>query len=272
MHATTFDQRPTVRPDLAEAFPAQFEACLALYDFTSAHHPIGWPTDDEAAGVLLWTYARSTKMYAAALRLAGAGYGEQASMLCRPLFEDMLIAHWAKRHPKDASQNLREHTEFQADRWNRTLRKLKRSEAKPLLSKRRRRELTAKFTGRTWTGLSMPGLAREVRDEWRYPLDKKIFTEMIEVVHEANNRILHNSAHGLRYAGDFDTAAREIKFQVGPSTTLVRGALTGAFWSYANTTSLVVDDPDDPEFDELYTHHMQQAFMDQPPAFDTEEN
>jgi hypothetical protein len=34
------------------------------------------------------------------VRLAGFGYGEQAEMVNRSLYQDMLIAHWVKRPPE----------------------------------------------------------------------------------------------------------------------------------------------------------------------------
>jgi hypothetical protein len=46
--------------------------------------------------------ARATKIYAGALRLVAGGFGPQASMLNRSLFEGMAIAHWAHAHPDRA--------------------------------------------------------------------------------------------------------------------------------------------------------------------------
>jgi hypothetical protein len=47
---------------------------------------------------LLWTSLfRSMKTYCAVLVLCESGFGEQAGMLCRSLFEDLLVTHWMKR-------------------------------------------------------------------------------------------------------------------------------------------------------------------------------
>ena len=50
------------------------------------------------------TFARSLKTFNAVLRLCDAGFGEQAAMLSRASFEDMVVAHWADEHPDEATR------------------------------------------------------------------------------------------------------------------------------------------------------------------------
>jgi hypothetical protein len=80
------------RPDLVEQFAAQFEAVIALQNWTSDHRPTS-EVKTPAEELILITYARSSKTYQASIMLAGFGYGAQAGMLNRSLFEDMAVAH-----------------------------------------------------------------------------------------------------------------------------------------------------------------------------------
>ncbi|MGH3481427.1 MAG: DUF5677 domain-containing protein [Nocardioidaceae bacterium] len=50
--------------------------------------------------------ARSTKTYRAAVQLARHGYGEQAAMLNRSLFEGMAVAHWVHANERTASERF----------------------------------------------------------------------------------------------------------------------------------------------------------------------
>jgi hypothetical protein len=50
---------------------------------------------DDPLGQLIWaTVLRSGESYAAISHLVGNELDTQGAMLCRPLFEDMVIAHW----------------------------------------------------------------------------------------------------------------------------------------------------------------------------------
>jgi hypothetical protein len=92
-------------PEIVAAFPEQFAAAEALRDFAKANRPEAPPTQDEAGVLILRTYTRSSKTYNASLRLALVGYGAQAGMLNRSLFEDMIVAHWIRRNPDTAPRS-----------------------------------------------------------------------------------------------------------------------------------------------------------------------
>ena len=98
---------PRVHPELQARFQAQFSACASLYAFAGAHRPPGPPAPDTGGQLILWSYARASKTYQGSFRLAACGYGEQAGMLNRSLYEDMAIAHWVKRHPDEAIAKLK---------------------------------------------------------------------------------------------------------------------------------------------------------------------
>lgn len=91
-------------PDVVEAFRPAFEACEALLRFAVENRPSGPLTDDAAGRLIFRTYARSSKTYNASFLLSGRGYGVQAGMLNRALYEDMVVAHWIKLNPVDAPE------------------------------------------------------------------------------------------------------------------------------------------------------------------------
>ena len=233
------------RPELVERFPAQFEACLALNDYLRSQRPSGPPTNDPAGVLILWTFARSAKTFQGSVRLAGLGYGEQAGMLNRSLYEDMLIAHWIKRHPEEAITNFIEHQRYSLARWGGALRRhgrLPPGSTFPTLSADERKAFRAKFGGNTWTGLNLPALLHDVRAEWESPLERDFLSQINDFVHGFNNLLLHHTAQALSIAGRYDEGENAVTFDVGPSTRHVHGALLGAFFMYANTASLVVSD------------------------------
>jgi hypothetical protein len=83
---------------IRETFAAQFEAVEALGAFAREHRPSGPPSADVAGVLIMATYARGSKTFQAAYQLVRDGYGAQAGMLNRSLFEDM------NRRPLDSSE------------------------------------------------------------------------------------------------------------------------------------------------------------------------
>jgi hypothetical protein len=59
-------------------------------------HSGDWRVEDRRGDQLRATFARATETFAAATVLTREGYGFQAIMLARPLFEDLVIACWLK--------------------------------------------------------------------------------------------------------------------------------------------------------------------------------
>ena len=212
------------------------------------------------AGILiLWTYARSTKTFQGSLRLCAAGYGEQAGMLNRSLYEDMLIAHWVKRHPTQAPDRLDEHETYTLANWGRALRNhdlLSAGVKYPTLTKKKRQILDRRFRGKTWTGLTLPQLLRDVRDEWSDPIDQRILAQVNDIVNRFNNILLHHGGRALSVIGQRDPESGKVTFNVGPSDTHIWGGLFGAYFTYANTASLVYSDDLAVQLAELYSRHI----------------
>jgi len=58
---------------------------------------------------LIVIFSRSFNTFCAAVELARMGFGQQAAMLNRSLFEDMIDGHWVTLEPELAVQRLEEH-------------------------------------------------------------------------------------------------------------------------------------------------------------------
>jgi hypothetical protein len=86
-----------------ERIERQLAVCRRLLDAVGAYGAAwrgrgGRPMAD-LTDVLLHTFlARSTRTFEAIVHLGSRGFGEQAAMLNRSLFEDMVDAHWVSLH------------------------------------------------------------------------------------------------------------------------------------------------------------------------------
>lgn len=76
----------------------RFDACEELARFVWSRVPRRDYTG-VVEPLVAATFARTLKTYHATLRLAEAGYGEQACMLTRSMFEDLVVAFWVREHP-----------------------------------------------------------------------------------------------------------------------------------------------------------------------------
>jgi hypothetical protein len=75
----------------------------------------GRGTDSAAERILFLEFSRQTKTYRAAIEMARIGYGEQAAMLNRALFESMIILRWIDANGEAAVQQCKD-----ALRWTST--------------------------------------------------------------------------------------------------------------------------------------------------------
>ena len=115
MNETSDRDAAEVEQQIADAFKQELSACADLESFAvSALDPWqGRPIRKVAAEeppaadeILCLLFARATKTYKAALLLARQGYGEQAAMLNRSLFEGMAVAHWVAANEEEAAKRF----------------------------------------------------------------------------------------------------------------------------------------------------------------------
>jgi hypothetical protein len=236
-------ERPTddIRPEIVAGFVPQFAACDALYGFAQANRPHNPPTTDAAGLMTLATYARGSKTYQGALRLAYLGYGAQSFMLGRSLYEDMLVAHWIKLNPELAPRQLNDHRRMTLAVYHDELRRFDLDAAKvEPLDKAERDRLRQEFGSGNWTKLSMDKLRQAVESEFpEQEGHRRLLNQVDALLHRHANLIVHHSFLSLGSAAASATADA-ITFDVGPSTRFIPNALFIAFFSYIHLTSLVL--------------------------------
>jgi hypothetical protein len=196
----------------------------------------------DAGEIVLWTLARSYRTFKVVVALCKAGYGQQAAMLNRTLFEDMLAGHWAVKHSKQAVRRMIEHDQYtavlRAEAFN--LHGLRRADANErAYTKEERKRLDVRYRNgsRPWTGRSLPQMLRAVEDMWPEP-DRRLLRQMHDIAHRANNTLLHHSSASLSQGVRMQNG---VSFDVGPSPDFVAAALGLAFWTFANTLSLALE-------------------------------
>jgi hypothetical protein len=227
---------------VVRAFERQFVACDALYGFARDNRPERPPTADTAGRLILATYARGSKTYQGALRLAYLGYGAQSFMLGRSLWEDMLVAHWIKLNPDTAPRQLDDHRRMTLAVYQGELRRfgLNVPDAEPL-DRCERDRLRAEFGSGHWTKLSMDALCKAVATEFpEQEGHRRLLRQVDRVLHRHANLIVHNSFLSIGGAFSSIEADGGMTFDVGVSTRFIPNALFIAFFSYIHLTSLVV--------------------------------
>jgi hypothetical protein len=246
-------------PEIVAAFPDQFAAVEALRDFARDNRPSEPPTPDAAGALILATYARSSKTFNASVRLAALGYGAQAGMLNRSLFEDMIIAHWIRRNPTDAPDMFERHRRYTIDQIREKILEHGREEEVatwPELSDEERVELAAEY-GRKhhWTQRTLYELVKEVEADWPdEQTDRRMLWQVFDIVHRFNNLVLHHSFFGLGLTAE--TKEDGILWDVGPSPKHIHAALQGAWFSYAHMVSLVLTGDALDGLTRLYNEHL----------------
>jgi len=236
------------QPGIEQKFEASFEACEALQEFAEAHRP--GPVSHEASLIVAGTIARSAAAFKCIIKLCRMGYGDQASMLNRSFFEDMISAHWATLYPKRAARLLKRH-----DDWVRVhlARVRKRHNIAYELSTplhtwtgSRKKRLRKLFGRGSWTGRPLPTMVKQVKPLWPDEASAERLQRTYDLFHRGNNILLHYSARSLQQRVDVNPDG-SYSFNAGPSEVFVASALGFAFWTYANTISLGVTGDDESE-------------------------
>jgi hypothetical protein len=233
----------------------KLEACRSLIEAVMARiEP--WQgrkqdTSNSADELISLEFGRSTKTMRAAVHLAANGFGEQAAMLNRSLFESMLVAHWVHANPELATEQFKLSQKFdrhlaaeliRTQGWEDGSTEEELSDATLEGRELQRMEkLFGPHGEKPWVGLSIYRLLEEVEDQW--PDDdegRAMLWQFWRVVHNDNNQLLHSSSAGMRRVlGGHDEYGG--KLWVGPSTVHIDQALFGSFWIYAQIAGLMVE-------------------------------
>jgi len=164
------------------------------------------------------------------------------------------VAHWVKRHRESPAKLERfrrltvERTREAAHRFDRTD---YLADMPSPLPRDQRAALDQEFAGKQhWTGRSMDELVGEVADEWPDPVDQRLLWQIYVFGYAAASHVVH---HGhVAVAGVDEQQEDKRTFNLGPSPLWVRDALAAAYFSYANTISLVIDPAGLDKFARLY--------------------
>jgi hypothetical protein len=222
-------------------FEPQFGACDALYAFARSHRPSHSAASGPADRLIVATCARGSKTYQGSLRLAYIGYGAQAFMLGRSLYEDMLVGHWIKLNPEQAPRQLDDHRRMTLAVYEGELSRFGLDVPEEASIDRAERDrLREEFGSGHWTKLSMDKLRRAVESE--FPEEeghRRLLLQVDALLHRHANLIVHHSF--LSLGGALASASEGgITYDVGVSTRFIPQALFIAFFSYIHLTSLVL--------------------------------
>jgi hypothetical protein len=108
-----------VRRLISREYGQEIRACRELLDYAVAELQSwsGRPIKRGAGRIIVAEAARGTKTLDAVLHLCEGGYGEQATMLNRSLFEGMAIAHWVSDDRREAVGLFTRHATYSALLW-----------------------------------------------------------------------------------------------------------------------------------------------------------
>lgn len=245
-----------VRPWMADFAEFELAACAeALADARSRIDPwsgrdLGGGEEVSADDLVMAEGARGFTSFAGMVDLCRSGFGRQAAMLNRSLFEGMVVAHWIHANEAEALEVLQKAARFErhltagvvdAVGWNHDVdpkaledARLDDQEVKPFQSQ------FGRFGERLWTGRSLHSLVGAVEDQWSSPEGRKMLWEFFRIVHRDNNQMLHSSISALR-ATTVGRGRESRSLRVGASTDHVTQALWAGHWTFANLFNLVID-------------------------------
>lgn len=246
---------------IAEEFPNELRACAEL-EAAARERLMPWSgrgirhdLHDRASAdeILAFELGRSTKTFRAAFELASSGFGEQAAMLNRSLFEGMAVAHWVHKNELAAEEGFAESWAYSRHLTAGIISRLgweldqeaSEAVAEATIEDSERLSDLQRRLGRRgdglWTGhKSLFALVEEIQDQWLEGFNRDQLWQYFETVHRDNNHMLHASSIGLTRAflGRGDGGGR---VWAGPSPEHVKQALWASHWTYANSLTLFSD-------------------------------
>jgi hypothetical protein len=222
----------------------EFEVALRLMgwvkDFLKVDAETEWTLEPgEPQNVFVSTFAKGTKTFRAAVLLCDRGYGQQAGMLCRSLFEHAVISWWLLLCVEDeewAMEALRQHKDHARVLYFRA------AEEHPELEiEAEEEEFDAEYVaaldkrfgrhGGYWHGKRLDQLVREVtaKAEERYA---RMFWQFFRFVNGHNNGTLHHSSMGIADAVRWREPDETPTVELGPSPKWQSASLFAASAAY----------------------------------------
>lgn len=245
------DMIEPVRAAIAQHCTALPAACDRLRDYAIAMKSPSWggrALDKKSPHeqLLAMIFSRSLNTYWSAIELARIGFGPQAAMLNRSLFEDMVDAHWITVEPELAVQRIEDHhlhgRMLLADAAR--AQGVVSEDEVPTFDPHERKRLDKIFGDygeRSWTGLGIYNRVMAIEHLWE-PVEggRELLHFYRRLVHRENNQILHLTAFSM---GEQlrERSEAELALALGPNTTYVEKALIAAFWCFGQLISVIRD-------------------------------
>jgi hypothetical protein len=208
------------------------------------------PTHRSADEIVVLELSRGLRSYQASVDLSRRGYGDQAAMVNRSLFEGMAIAHWVHVNEVAAERKFRRAALLNDHLWIERLENTGWFEDAEIpvtaqeLSDEEVESLKKEFgdyAQRLWTGhKSLRELIPDIEDQWKNETARRELINYLRVAHHDNNQILHSTVSALSRAVSHNRPD-EIGFWTGPSMHHIQQSLYGAYWNFTNLASLIFD-------------------------------
>jgi hypothetical protein len=238
-----------VRALITKAYGHRLDACRELLEFAinEVQNWSGRPVKRGADRIIIFEAARATKTLDAVIRLCELGYGEQAVMLNRSLFEGMVVAHWVSANRREAAWLFRRHAKFGSTLWRERfdargwLSHEDRGQWRAVSPKEREEfvELFGKYGERPWTRRSLPKLLQEVENQWDEQGREQLWA-MHDIANRHSNLVLHSSPFSAGATATAETGG-ELHMTIGASNQFIDQALYFAYWSYGQFVGLLIE-------------------------------
>lgn len=237
---------------MSETPATPFDACAAIANWTNGRV---FYLDDDTQRIVCGTLVRSKDTFRAIVdRLVTDELVPQAAMLCRSLFEDMVVTHWlVANRPEEQFLVDRFHDHLDAMRLNEARAKhgLGWIDAPDIFDLRGKGERLIRDFGthaeRDWWGIdqngeriNMPALVRRLEGVERFGPRMKgeepILQQMYSTVQKWNTQLLHHTAFGIPLWIPRDGS---LPHEVAPPD--VHAIYVQAFWTFAQIVYVTID-------------------------------
>lgn len=239
--------RTLLERQVREYFGRELDACFALLGLArEIVEPKEWrgrELDDSkpADRLIAMESARSLKTYRGALDAALGGFGPQAAMLNRSLFEGMAVAYWVRANPELAAERFEQHARHSRGIWAQRFDVLVDDSGILDLPTEEEQRALDKIFGpwgtKLWVGLPMHKIIEAIQDHWLEPMELRKF---FAIAYADTVETQHTSVLSLsrQVATDNDT---NLILDSGPSLRQIPQALYGALWPFGHLLTLVAE-------------------------------
>lgn len=184
--------------------------------------------------------ARVVPLVESAVILARAGYGREAMMLNRPLFELMIDAYWTEANRDLAEERFLAHARFTQHLQRQVFRRYPelgvavRENGLEEEELEASRKLFGRHASKSWSGVKLFKRIEAMKAQLD-PAEHRQLKFVRDVLHDLTNAELHPSAwslgRALRYADDGE-GGQKLQYRSGPEKELSVFALGYTWWIF----------------------------------------